>query len=245
MRNRLTKANYGIDAPSIVRNFLVIGSLFIIAIICLSPFSDSTFIKFCIGLFFIVAFICLAEGFLMIYSSKVGKYKQCAKLIDLLELNGHENVLEIGPGRGLVLIAVAKRLTTGKAVGVDLWRTIDQSGNSPEVTLANATLEGVSDKIELVTGDARHLPFENDSFDALISCLAIHNIPEREGRKKALNEALRVLKPGGKFAILDFTKTKEYVEVLQDAGVTEVSLSANQYLMFPPVRMVAGRKPEE
>ncbi len=181
----------------------------------------------------------------MIYSSKVGKYKQCAKLIDLLELKGDEKVLEIGPGRGLVLIAVAKRLTTGKAVGVDLWRTIDQSGNSPEVTLANAKAEGVSDKIELVTGDARHLPFENDTFDALISCLALHNIPEREGRKKAVNEALRVLKPGGKFAILDFTKTKEYVEVLQESGAIEVKLSANQYLMFPPVRMVAGRKPGE
>jgi cyclopropane fatty-acyl-phospholipid synthase-like methyltransferase len=68
-------------------------------------------------------------------------------------------VLDVGCGRGLLLIGAAKRLTTGKAVGVDIWQTEDLSGNRPEATLENARLERVAERVGVKDGDARRLPF--------------------------------------------------------------------------------------
>ena len=70
----------------------------------------------------------------MVWSSKVGKLSARDRLIEALSLRGDESVLDVGCGRGLLLIAAAKLLTTGKAVGVDLWSAKDQSDNLPEST---------------------------------------------------------------------------------------------------------------
>jgi ubiquinone/menaquinone biosynthesis C-methylase UbiE len=111
-----------------------------------------------------------------LYSTLRGKFIVWAGLLDTLDLRGDERILDMGCGRGAVLLMAAQRLTTGRAVGVDLWRSVDQSGNSPEATRRNAAAEGVADRVELHTGDMTALPFENDSFDVVVSSLAIHNI---------------------------------------------------------------------
>lgn len=94
-------------------------------------------------------------------------------------------MLDVGCGRGLVLNAAAQRLTTGKAVGIDLWNERDQSGNHPDATRKNAAIEGVAEKVEIITGDARHIPFANNTFDVVVSSLAIHNIyiTKRKGKR--------------------------------------------------------------
>lgn len=69
-----------------------------------------------------------------------------------------------------------------------------------------------------------------------------HNIYNREERREALREIIRVLKPGGQFAILDFQHVKEYAEVLKEFNAADVQLIGPHYLMFPPVRIVTGRK---
>jgi len=58
-----------------------------------------------------------------------------------------------------VLTAVAGRLTTGRATGIDIWNTLDQSGNAQSVTLRNASLEGVADRVRIETGDMRKCLF--------------------------------------------------------------------------------------
>ena len=103
----------------------------------------------------------------------------------------------------MVLILAAKRLPAGHAIGVDLWSTADQSGNSEQVTLRNAEIEDVSDRIELYTADMRQLPFPDENFDVVTSSLAIHNIRDTQGREQALAEILRVLKVGGTAMIAD------------------------------------------
>jgi hypothetical protein len=75
----------------------------------------------------------------------------------------------LGCGRGAVLLLAAQHLTTGRAVGVDLWRRVDQSGNSPEATRRNALAEGVADRVELHTADMTALPFEDNSIDVVVS----------------------------------------------------------------------------
>ena len=112
-----------------------------------------------------------------------------------------DRVLDVGCGHGLMLIAAAKKLRTGKAIGVDLWQTEDQAANNPDATLLNARLEGVAERIELKTADARQLPFVDKSFDVVLSSWALHNIYDAAGREQAIAEIARVLKPGGQAAI--------------------------------------------
>ena len=140
----------------------------------------------------LVPFI-LAVDTAYLYTTRRGKFAVWAELLGHLNLRGDERILDLGCGRGAVLLLAAQHLTTGRAVGVDLWRRVDQSGNSPDATRRNAVAEGVADRVELHTADMTALPFGDDSFDVVFSSLAIHNIPGRAGREKAVSEAVRVL----------------------------------------------------
>ncbi|WP_202213546.1 class I SAM-dependent methyltransferase [Methylacidimicrobium sp. AP8] len=184
------------------------------------------------------------------YSTMRGKFFVWAELLSALPLRGNERALEMGCGRGAVLAMLGKRLPEGRAVGIDLWRTEDQSGNSLESARANLVAEGVADRCELHTGDIRALPFPDASFDLVVSNLAIHNIPDWDGRKQAIGEAVRVLKPGGRLLIADIHRTEEYVQCLEEAGMLHVRLRplgwrfAYGFLGVTP-RLVAAEKPAE
>ncbi|MGW4945590.1 class I SAM-dependent methyltransferase [Actinoplanes sp. NPDC004185] len=131
-----------------------------------------------------------------------GKLRAWDDILDRAALKGDEQVLDLGCGRGAVLIAAARRLPLGRSFGVDLW-SADQSGNRPEATLANAAAAGVADRVEVQSGDMTALPFPDNSFDVVTSAMAIHNIPSTQGRHRALDEAIRVLRPGGRLFIAD------------------------------------------
>jgi ubiquinone/menaquinone biosynthesis C-methylase UbiE len=143
----------------------------------------------------------------------------------------------VGCGRGAVLLMAAKLLPRGRAVGIDLWKRADQSGNALEVTKRNAELEGVADRVELHTGDMRSLPFEDDSFDLVLSSLAIHNITDVTGRARAIDEAVRVLRPGGRLLIVDIGATSEYEARLRGArtGRAHPSLARAPVLVRKPL----------
>jgi arsenite methyltransferase len=140
-----------------------------------------------------------------------------------LDLPGDEHVLDMGSGRGAVLMMVAQLVPRGRAVGLDLWLSSDQSGNSEAAAKRNAELEGVADRVELRTGDMTSMPFDDASFDIVLSALAIHNITDSGGRQKAIDDAVRVLKPGGRLRIADFRSTDEYVGRLRQLGITDWS----------------------
>lgn len=69
-------------------------------------------------------------------------------------------------------------MSTGKAVGIDLWNVDHLSGNNAFDVLQNAVVEGVQDKIEVLNADVRSLPFSNKSFDVIVSNECIHNISD-------------------------------------------------------------------
>jgi arsenite methyltransferase len=154
-----------------------------------------------------------------------GKFAVWDGILSSLGLKGNERLLDLGCGRGAVLLAAAKLLPAGRAVGIDIWSTSDQSGNSAAATERNAGLEGVADRVEVRSGDMRSLPFPDASFDVVVSSMAIHNIREREGRTSALDEAVRVLRQGGTLAIVDFMVVGEYAEHLRGRGMQDVSLT--------------------
>jgi ubiquinone/menaquinone biosynthesis C-methylase UbiE len=145
---------------------------------------------------------------------------------------------------------VAQYLTTGKAVGVDLWRTMDQSGNSIDATRRNAIAEGVADRVELHTADMQALPFPDNSFDVIVSSMAIHNISGTAGRKKAVAEAARVLRPGGRLMIVDIRGTGEYQEQLTATGLQDVvrrrlGMGSWWGIAWAAATLVTARKPGE
>ena len=235
------KPNYGIDAPKVVRN------LFLFSLLSAAFAGFSFLIQSAI--WFWIAFLytfptslaLFITGFWMLYGIKVTKPRIALQMIQYLELKGHEKVLDLGCGRGLLLCKIAQYLPQGMAYGIDLWRAKDQSRNSPEQTLQNAEREGVKTRVTIQTGDVCALSFEDNSFDAVTSSLCLHNIKDKEQRGKALSEMLRVLKPGGKFAIADIQRSKEYADFLTAKGVYVKRSKAN-YAYCPPLYILEGEK---
>ena len=178
-------------------------------------------------------------GFL-VWLSRVAKLRERHDLLDAIPWRGDERVLDVGCGRGLLLVGAAKRLTAGSATGLDIWDHTQLSGNRPAATLATAAAEGVAARITLCEGDARHLPFSDAEFDVVLSSLMLHHMTP-SGRTEALREMVRVLRPGGRLAILDASlRICDYTQVLREHGVEEVWVSGPHAFVH---RMVVARKP--
>jgi SAM-dependent methyltransferase len=171
------------------------------------------------------AVVLFATMFIYLHTTRRGKFAVWAELLDGAQLKGDERVLDMGCGRGAILAMVAKLTSRGHAVGLDRW-TADQSGNDPGATLRNLDAERVSARCELVTGDMTTLPFCDDSFDVVLSSVAIHNIdrhqPRSQQRLHALDEAARVLKPGGRLYIADLAGISAYVGRLLELRMEDV-----------------------
>src|SRR5262245_53814641 len=211
------RADYGYDAPVALLVFAGLGVAATVAALVSWRQHDRLARPMALyGAFF------LANAGSFFYTTRRGKFRVWREVLDELHLRGDERVLDMGCGRGAVLIAVAERLTSGRATGIDLWSTSDQSGNARDVTLQNAALEGVRDRIDVETGDMRSLPFADRSFDLVVSSLAIHNIRSNPARTDAIREAWRVLKPGGRIAIVDIRVTGRYADALKTLGATNV-----------------------
>jgi arsenite methyltransferase len=235
------KPDYGIDAPGVVRNMLLIGLALIV--------SGFLFPTIHIGQVNILwsrsAFwpggSLLIGGILMLVYAKWGKFRHRDRMLNMIPWRGDEQVLDVGTGRGLLLIGAARRLTSGKSTGIDVWSTKDLSSNSLARTQANVEVEGVKNKIELRSDDARKLSFPDASFDVVLSNLCIHNIPDQQGRAEACREIVRVLKPGGTALISDFILTGFYQKVFAEAGL-KVSRTGLNLLTYPPLRIVRAEK---
>ncbi len=121
----------------------------------------------------------------------------------LLEIKGKEYVLDVGTGTGRTAVQIAKRLTTGRLVGIDIWDTMELGGSSPERAYKNAEIEGVKGRVEFRFGNVLEIPFDNDVFDIVTCSSVLNNLRREKNRIKALKEIFRVLKPKGKCMLLE------------------------------------------
>ncbi|MEZ4450468.1 MAG: methyltransferase domain-containing protein [Nannocystaceae bacterium] len=118
-----------------------------------------------------------------------------AAWLDLAALRPGESILDVGCGTGTLLLAAAERVgPTGRLAGVEA---------SPEMAARardKASARGVA--LEVHTGSADALPHADASFDVAVSTLVFHHLPA-DVQQGALREIRRVLRPGGRFVLVD------------------------------------------
>ena len=239
-----SRADYGFDAPA-VAIWLAVATVALIGLTVVLAVTVGGWwwlIPLVYALFFGLS--CASY----VYTTRRGKFVVWSGLLADLRLTGGERVVDIGCGRGAVLTMLARRVPRGRAVGVDLWRSVDQSGNDPAHALHNAVAEGVT--VELLTADMRALPLATGSVDVVVSSLAIHNIPDGPGRLRAVAEAARVLRPGGRLVVADFRHARAYEGELAGLGLTDLAVRDLGWRFWYggpwfATRMVSARRPQE
>ena len=122
------------------------------------------------------------------------------------------------------MIGAARRLSSGKAIGIDLWLDRDQSSNTEGAPLQNAQIENVRDRVSVETADMRKLPFPDTSFDVVLSSWVVHNLEKRDDRVKALAEMMRVLRSSGALLLTDIVNRNEYIDLLKTTDTSETRL---------------------
>ncbi|HEY0701597.1 MAG TPA: class I SAM-dependent methyltransferase [Candidatus Acidoferrales bacterium] len=235
------KAEYGIDAPGVIRNLALVGVA--VAVLCLLvhqfTLGPVTFVLYP-NLFWTAGSFLLGAVLMLAYS-KVGKFRHRDRMLAQIPWTGGERVLDVGTGRGLLLIGAAKKLTNGKATGLDIWNQEDLSGNNLQNLERNIEIEGVGAKTEVVNEDVQKMTFPDATFDAVVSLACLHNIYNAPGRAEACRQIARVLKPGGVAVISDFRNIGEYVAAFRAAGLEVQKLSLG-FATFPPMRIIKAQK---
>jgi len=211
------KPDYGIDSPRIIISQFVMAALLLL-VAAFVPKIFTVHIRWgalIVGLYF------LYSSINMVFYSKSGKLELREQLLNSIPWRGDEAVLDVGCGRGLLTVGAARRLTSGHVVGVDVWDPKAITGNRPESVLENATAEGVADRVTVKRGDARQLPFPDSSFDLILSNFVVHEVDTAEERRQIVNEMVRVLRPGGRVALIDFIFTGQCVDDLRSYGFAD------------------------
>src|SRR5262249_60430221 len=131
-----SRGDYGIDSPAIVVGLSILSGLGFGAAIVWHVFGHPpSFWEIALiaaGVYFLSA----AGG--MAWYSKVGKLRIRDEILALIPWRGNEMVLDVGCGRGLLLIGAARHLTTGKAIGVDRWGRWALTGHRHEAAVPAA-----------------------------------------------------------------------------------------------------------
>jgi len=146
----------------------------------------------------------------VMFSQRGGRLQE--KFYDLIiqhlgnDLKGR--LLDIGSGNGVLAVKLAQRYADAEVVGMDYWGKDWEYSKS--VCEKNARAAKVEDRVHFQRGDAAALDFADDTFDGATSNLTFHEVKSVADKKAVLQEALRVVKPGGAFAFIDYFYDEEY-----------------------------------
>lgn len=124
------------------------------------------------------------------------------KAIQQLQAVRPKYILDAATGTGDVAILAEKMLHPVKITGIDISEGMLDIGRKKIEKL------GLQGKIELLAGDSETMVFADNSFDAITVAFGVRNFQNLE---KGLTEMLRVLRPGGKLAVLEFSRPKQFI----------------------------------
>ncbi len=122
------------------------------------------------------------------------------KAVKMIASVNPKKILDIATGTGDFAIASLKLKPT-EIIGVDISNGMLDMGRE------KMKKKGFDNIITLTYGDSESMPFETDTFDAITVGFGVRNF---ENLEKGLGEMLRVLKPGGKAAVLEFSKPRKF-----------------------------------
>jgi arsenite methyltransferase len=236
------RASYGADGYKYIVGLTGGGAVTLVAALCMLTFDVGSTVRIVGVCLAVLGVPMLLTGLLGLRYVIVGKFRHRDRLLEKVAWSGHERVLDVGTGGGLLLIGAAKRAQAGLVIGIDIWDQDDLSGNTIERTLRNVALEHVEERVEIKSEDVRTLSFESASFDVIVSMLCIHNIPDEAGQDAAIKEIARVLASGGIALISDLANTKRYAAVFRAQGL-EVDVHGPFWDTFPLQHLVEARKP--
>lgn len=123
------------------------------------------------------------------------------KAINELKKDQPKLILDVATGTGDFAFEALKILKPGKIIGIDI------SEGMLEIAKQKIVKRNLNDRFEVKLGDSEGLPFTADEFDAVTVAYGVRNF---ENLEKGLADILRVLKPGGKAVVLEFSRPKVF-----------------------------------
>jgi SAM-dependent methyltransferase len=198
------------------------------------PYRLAVMMLFVIGL---SSFLFPLYAYVM-FSQQGGKFQEKVYNLIIQSLGAKVNgrILDIGSGNGVLAVKLAQQHCDAEVIGIDYWGKDWEY--SRRVCEKNACTARVDNRVHFQQGDAAALGFATDTFDGVISNLTFHEVRSVPDKRTVLREALRVVKPGGAFAFVDyFYDTKYYGEGLEFEGYLR-DLKLSQFERQPLSAMV-------
>ena len=148
-------------------------------------------------------------------------------VLEQLDWDGQGRALDIGCGNAALTLRLAQKYPAAHVTGLDYWgKNWDYS---QKVCEQNAERAGVAGRVDFKKASASALPFEAGTFDLAVSNLTFHEVNDTQDKRQVLQEALRVVRPGGKFAFQDlflveaiYGKPEELVALVKSWGMRDV-----------------------
>lgn len=226
----MMKPRYGNWVPTKLLTLLYVVTLASAALFCLAiayhwamPIAVILVAFLCVSLFFSCYMTAFHHAFSFNGGGMMGKVHEY--IVARLPWDGRGRLLDVGCGAGALTIRCARRFPQSHCTGIDYWGI--KWDYSQRMCSRNAEAEQVAERCTFQQGDANHLDFDDETFDAVVSNFVYHEVNDGRSKEELLRETLRVLKKGGSFALQDLFGQKsvygDFQKIVERLGRDAVS----------------------
>jgi SAM-dependent methyltransferase len=203
-----------------------------------------SFYRLIMAFLFLIIFICFLFPFYsyVMFSQKGGRFQEKVYnlIIQSLGITVTGRILDIGSGNGVLAVKLAQQHGEAEVIGMDYWGKDWEYSKS--VCEKNAQIGKVGNRVRFQKGDAAALEFANDTFDGAISNLTFHEVQSVSDKRDVVREALRIVKPNGRFAFVDYFydakyygKASEFEEYLKGLKLSQFEYKPLRDMMAIPM----------